>query len=206
MADFQNTVHLLKSGAIGRSKGWENTGKVNLAEYRAWQTRKPKYRKWYKSDDTADAPLTFPFSDERLPPGLHVHTQVLHHAVNAVVQGQAAGLGLDGLSADGTLVLLFAPLLDAVTAEAVCTVQSDCLWKWKSLFYWPKVSQRGSRVLVNFSHSSRIWNRLKVLPRWRAQSRWCTEARSPSLQLPVWPLLLSELVPFLFPPANSISE
>lgn len=77
--------------------------------------------------DSGDAPLTFPLSDECLPPGLHVQAQVFHHAVDAVVQGQAAGLRLDGLPADGTLVFLFAPLLDAVAAEAVSTVQDDCL-------------------------------------------------------------------------------
>lgn len=74
-----------------------------------------------------DAPLTFPLSDERLPPGLHVQAQVFHHAVDAVVQGKAAGLRLDGLSADRTLVLLFAPLLNAVTAEAVSAVQDHRL-------------------------------------------------------------------------------
>lgn len=74
-----------------------------------------------------DAPLTFPLSDEGLPPRLHVQAQVFHHAVNAVVQGQAAGLGEDALSADGTLIFLFAPLLDAVTAEAVGAVQDDSL-------------------------------------------------------------------------------
>lgn len=77
--------------------------------------------------DSGDAPLTFPLSDEGLPPGLHVQAQVFHHAVDAVVQGQAAGLRLDGLPADGTLVFLSAPLLDAVTAEAVSAVQDDCL-------------------------------------------------------------------------------
>lgn len=77
--------------------------------------------------DSGDAPLTFPLSDECLPPGLHVQAQVFHHAVDAVVQGQAAGLRLDGLPADGALVFLFAPLLDAVTAEAVGAVQDDRL-------------------------------------------------------------------------------
>lgn len=77
--------------------------------------------------DSGDAPLTFPLSDEGLPPGLHVQAQVFHHAVDAVVQGQAAGLRLDGLPADGTLVFLLTPLLDAVTAEAVSAVQDDCL-------------------------------------------------------------------------------
>lgn len=76
---------------------------------------------------TGNAPLTFPLSDERLPPRLHVQAQVFHHAVDAVVQGQAAGLGLDGLTADGTFVFLFTPLLDAVAAEAVGAVQDDCL-------------------------------------------------------------------------------
>lgn len=79
------------------------------------------------NDIVGNAPLTFPLSDECLAPRLHVQTQVFHHAVDAVVQGQTAGLGLDGLSADGTLVFLFAPLLDAVAAEAVSTVQDDCL-------------------------------------------------------------------------------
>lgn len=74
-----------------------------------------------------DAPLTFPLSDEGLAPRLHVQAQVLHHAVDAVVQGQAARLGLDGLSADGTLVFLFAPLVDAEAAEAVSAVQDDGL-------------------------------------------------------------------------------
>ena len=74
-----------------------------------------------------NAPLTFPLSDEGLPPRLHVQAQVFHHAVDAVVQGQTAGLRLDGLSADGTLVFLFAPLLNAVTAEAVGAVQDDGL-------------------------------------------------------------------------------
>ncbi len=74
-----------------------------------------------------NAPLTFPFSDERLPPRLHVQAQVFHHAVDAVVQGQTAGLGQNGLSADWTLVLFLAPLLDAVTAETVSAVQDDCL-------------------------------------------------------------------------------
>lgn len=80
------------------------------------------------TNDTADnAPLTFPLSDECLTPRLHVQAQVFHHAVYAVVQRQTAGLWLDSLSADGTLILLFAPLLDAVTTEAMSTVQDDCL-------------------------------------------------------------------------------
>lgn len=74
-----------------------------------------------------NAPLTFPLGNKRLPPRLHVQAQVLHHAVDAVVQGQAAGLGLDGPPADGTLVLLSAPLLDAMTAEAVSAAQDDGL-------------------------------------------------------------------------------
>lgn len=78
-------------------------------------------------DRKQNAPLTFPLSDERLPPGLHVQTQVFHHAINAVVQSQTACLRLDGLSTDGTLVFLFTPLLDAETAEAVSAVQDDCL-------------------------------------------------------------------------------
>lgn len=77
--------------------------------------------------DVFDAPLTFPLSDKCLPPRLHIQAQAFHHAVDAVVQGQAAGLREDGLSADGALVFLFTPLLDAVTAEAVSTVQDDCL-------------------------------------------------------------------------------
>lgn len=77
---------------------------------------------------TADnAPLTFPLGDEGLSPRLHVQAQVFHHAVDAVVQGQTASLRLDGPSADGTLVFLFAPLLDTVTAEAMSAVQDDCL-------------------------------------------------------------------------------
>lgn len=82
----------------------------------------------YDTDNAVgNAPLTFPLSDECLPSGLHVQAQVLHHAVDAVVQRQAAGLRLDGLSADGTLVFLFTPLLDAVTAETVSAVQDDSL-------------------------------------------------------------------------------
>lgn len=76
-----------------------------------------------------DAPLTFPFTDECLPPCLHVQAQVLHHAVDTVVQGETAGLRLDGLSTHGALVFLLAPLLDAVTAETVSTVQDDCLYQ-----------------------------------------------------------------------------
>ncbi|TNN76111.1 hypothetical protein EYF80_013642 [Liparis tanakae] len=65
--------------------------------------------------------------DEGLSPRLHVQAQVFHHAVDAVVQGQTASLGLDVPSADGTLVFLFAPLLDTVTAEAVSAAQDDRL-------------------------------------------------------------------------------
>lgn len=79
------------------------------------------------TDGHQNAPHTFPLSDEGLPPGLHVQAQVLHHAVNAVIQSQTAGLGLDGLAADGTLIFFIAPLLDAVTAETVGTVQDDSL-------------------------------------------------------------------------------
>lgn len=82
---------------------------------------------YLKEVDGSDAPLTFPLRDQRLPPGLHVQAQAFHHAVDAVVQGQAARLRQDGLAADGTLVLLLTPLLDAVAAEAVSTVQDDCL-------------------------------------------------------------------------------
>lgn len=84
-------------------------------------------RKVRRSDETADAPLTFPLGDELPPPGLHVCAQVLHHAVDAVVEGQAAGLGLDGLPADGALIPPLAPLPDAVVAEAMCTAQGDRL-------------------------------------------------------------------------------
>lgn len=76
-----------------------------------------------------DAPLTFPFSDECPPPCLHVQAQVLHHAVDTVVQGKTAGLRLDRLSTHGALVFLLAPLLDAVTAETVSTVQDHCLYQ-----------------------------------------------------------------------------
>lgn len=77
--------------------------------------------------DVFDAPLTFPLSDKGFPPRLHIQAKAFHHAVDAVVQGQASRLRVDGLSADGALVFLFTPLLDAVTAEAVSTVQDDCL-------------------------------------------------------------------------------
>lgn len=80
-----------------------------------------------KKEVVFDAPLTFPLSNKCLPPRLRVQAEVFHHAVDAVVQSQAAGLGEDGLSADGALVFLFPPLLDAITAEAVSTVQDDCL-------------------------------------------------------------------------------
>lgn len=82
---------------------------------------------YLKEVDAFDAPLTFPLSDKCLSPRLHIQAQAFHHAVDAVVQGQAARLRDDGLSADGALVFLFTPLLDAVTAEAVSTVQDDCL-------------------------------------------------------------------------------
>lgn len=81
----------------------------------------------------ADAPLTFPLGDELPPPGLHVRAQVLYHAVNAVVEGQAAGLRLNELSADGALVPPLAPLLDAVVTEAMCAAQGDRLHRRE---YW----------------------------------------------------------------------
>lgn len=76
-----------------------------------------------------NAPLTFPLVDDALSLLLDVQAQVLHHALDEVVQSQAAALGRDGLSADGTLLLLFAPLVDAVGAEAVGAVQGDRLQK-----------------------------------------------------------------------------
>lgn len=76
-----------------------------------------------------NAPLTFPLSDERLSPGLHIQAQVVYHAGDAVVQSQAAGLRLNDLSADGAFVFPFTPLTDAVQAEAVSAVQDDCLWR-----------------------------------------------------------------------------
>lgn len=113
------------------------------------------YKLWNTNDTTGDAPLTFPLSDERLPPRLHVQAQVFHHTVDAVVQGQAAGLRLDGLSADGTLVFLFAPLLDAVTAEAVSAVQDDCLYQCRSKS-WSYSSQRNLKLWITgfFSHTA----------------------------------------------------
>lgn len=74
-----------------------------------------------------DAPLTFPLDNELPSPVLHVGTQVVHHAVYAVVQNQGAGLRQDGLPADGTLILPLPPLSDAVEAEAVGAVQCDGL-------------------------------------------------------------------------------
>lgn len=79
-----------------------------------------------------NAPLTFPLSYQGLSSGLHVQAQVLHHAVDAVVQSETSRLGLDGLSTDGTLVFLLAPLIDAVTAETVRTIQVHCLHKKKT--------------------------------------------------------------------------
>lgn len=69
------------------------------------------------------APLTFPLIDEPQASLSHVGAQVLHHAVDAVVQDQRARLRRDGLPAHGTLVLAFAPLSDAVLTEAVGAVQ-----------------------------------------------------------------------------------
>ena len=70
-----------------------------------------------------DAPLTFPLVDDHLSPGLDVSAEVLHHAVDEVIQRQAARLRADRLAADWTLVFALAPLGDAVQAEDVGAVQ-----------------------------------------------------------------------------------
>lgn len=91
------------------------------------QTKRNQINHGLESDFGWNAPLTFPLRYQSLTPGLHVQTQVFHHAVDAVVQSQTTGLRLDGLATDGTLVLLFAPLIDAVGAEAVSAVQNHSL-------------------------------------------------------------------------------
>lgn len=73
-------------------------------------------------------PLTFPLSDKVQAMLFHFHIQFSYHPVNAVIQHQRASLGFDLLPADRALHFPFHPLIDAVGAEAVCAVQSDCLW------------------------------------------------------------------------------
>lgn len=80
-----------------------------------------------KRDWTADLLLSFPLGDELPPPGLHVRAQVLYHAVDEVVEGQAASLRLNGQSADGALVPPLAPLADAIVTKAMRAAQSDRL-------------------------------------------------------------------------------
>lgn len=75
------------------------------------------------------APLTFPLGDEVKASLLHVGAQLLHHAVNAVVQHEGPRLGANGLPADGTLVLALPPRPDAVQAETVGAVQGHRLAK-----------------------------------------------------------------------------
>lgn len=140
-----------------------------------------------------DAPLTFPFSDECLPPCLHVQAQVFHHAVDTVVQGETARLRLDRLSTHGALIFLLAPLLDAVTAETMSTVQDDCLYqcRGKTTSYCTS----GLMVVLYFCYCGQTGNRFVISPQWKAQSKWCTEARFPELLSLVSPPPLFGLSP-----------
>lgn len=107
--------------------------------------------------DRFNAHLSFPLRDERLPSGLHIQTEVLHHAVNAVVQCKTSRLGLDGLSADGALLFLFAPLIDAMATEAMSTVQDDSLKKEEKkrvLLVWYRLTRESKRERIGLTRTS----------------------------------------------------
>lgn len=61
-------------------------------------------------------------------------------------------------------------------------------------------SQRSSPIIPAQDHMT--FPIMCFLPRWRAQNKYCTAVHSPALQSSVWPLLLSELWPFLSLPVR----
>ena len=81
-------------------------------------------------DSPCSYPLTFSFPNEDNSSVFHFWAQIIYHLINAIVQNQGVGFGLDVLPTNGAFYLPLHPFIDTVGAETVGTVQGDSL-QWE---------------------------------------------------------------------------